>query len=77
MLQNVLLSLTRPQSSSYSTRQKERSAPGGGAGDDGRRLGTNQLLSREISLICTVLYTKVLKINKLLIINVEYFNRPR
>ena len=28
--------LIRPQSSSYSTRQKETSARGGGAGDDGK-----------------------------------------
>ena len=35
------------------------------------RLLQNVLVSREVSLICTVLYTEVLKINKLLIINLE------
>ena len=28
-------------------------------------------VSREMSLVCTVLYTEVLKINKVLIINLE------
>ena len=32
---------------------------------------TKCISSREISLICTLFYTEVLKINKLLIINLE------
>lgn len=38
----------------------------------------NELVSHEISLICFVLNTEVLKINKLLLLTlkIEYFNQP-